>query len=248
VSVKLYVVQASHPCWAVKRALELKGIEYKRVEWPPTLHVPLQRIRFSQGTVPGLVVDGEKVIGSRAIMHRLDELRPEPPLYPVESDERARVEEADRWGDEVLQSLARRMTWWTLRHRPSAAPSYGEDSRLPLPDFAAVAATPLITRIEWRINDVSDEAIEKDLRELPDDLDRIDAWIREGRLGAKPTPNAADLQIGSSLALLNTIADIRPMLSGRPALELAMSQFSEFPGEIPVGILPADWIPAATAP
>ena len=43
------------PCWAVKRALELKGIDYKRVEWPPTLHVPLQRLRFSQGTVPGLV-------------------------------------------------------------------------------------------------------------------------------------------------------------------------------------------------
>ena len=142
VSVKLYVVQASHPCWAVKRALDLKGIEYKRVEWPPTLHVPLQRLRFSQGTVPGLVIDGEKVIGSRTIMHRLDELRPDPALYPAEPEERPRVEEADRWGDEVLQALARRLTWWTLRHRASAAPSYGRDSQLPLPDFAAVAQHP----------------------------------------------------------------------------------------------------------
>jgi len=50
---KLYVVAASHPCFAVKRALEIKGIAYKRVEWPPTLHVPLQRVRFAQGTVPG---------------------------------------------------------------------------------------------------------------------------------------------------------------------------------------------------
>src|SRR3954447_14267969 len=167
---KLYVVVASHPCFAVKRALELKGIEYKRVELPVTMHVPLQRMRFSQGTVPGLVIDGEKVIGSRTIMHRLDELQPNPPLYPAESDQRGRVEEADRWGDEELQALARRMTWWTLRHRPSSAPSYGKDSQLPLPDFAAVAATPLISRIEWRINDVSDEAIERDLRELPSDL------------------------------------------------------------------------------
>jgi glutathione S-transferase len=247
VRVKLYVVQASHPCWAVKRALELKDIEYKRIEWPPTLHVPLQRMRFSQGTVPGVVIDGEKVVGSRTIMHRLDELRPEPPLYPADPDARRRVEEADRWGDEVLQALARRMTWWTLRHRAGAAPSYGQDSRLPLPDFAAVAATPLITRIEWRINDVSDERTERDLRELPADLDRVDAWIGAGTLGAKPTPNAADLQIGSSIALLNTIADIRPMLSGRPALELAMSQFSEFPGEMPADTLPPEWIPAASA-
>ena len=49
---KLYVVAASHPCFAVKRALELKDIPYKRVEWPPTVHVPMQRLRFSQGTVP----------------------------------------------------------------------------------------------------------------------------------------------------------------------------------------------------
>jgi hypothetical protein len=62
---KLYVVAASHPCWAVKRALEMKDIAYKRVEWPVTMHVPLQRLRFSQGTVPGLVMDGEKMIGSR---------------------------------------------------------------------------------------------------------------------------------------------------------------------------------------
>jgi glutathione S-transferase len=240
-------VQASHPCWAVKRALELKGIEYKRVEWPPTLHVPLQRMRFSQGTVPGLVIDGEKVIGSRTIMHRLDELQPDPPMYPAESDQRrARVEEADRWGDEVLQALARRMTWWTLRRRPSAAASYGEDTRLPLPGFAAVAATPLISRIEWRINDVSDEAVIRDLRELPGDLDRIDAWIDEGALGGD-VPNAADLQIGSSIALLNTIADVRPLLEGRPSTASALRHFADFPGHVPEGTLPREWLPAATA-
>ena len=180
-------------------------------------------------------------------MHRLDELQPDPPLYPAEPRQRARVEEADRWGDQVLQALARRMTWWTLRHNASAAPSYGQDSRIPLPDFAAVAATQLIARIEWRINDVSEEGTKRDLRELPGDLDRIDAWIGDGTLGAKPTPNAADLQIGSSIALLNTIADVRPMLSGRPALELATSHFSEFPGEMPAATLPAEWIPATGA-
>jgi glutathione S-transferase len=247
VTVKLYVVQASHPCWAVKRGLELKGIEYKRVEWPPTLHVPLQRMRFSQGTVPGLVIDREKVVGSRAIMHRLDELQPDPPLYPAESGERERVEEADRWGDEVLQALARRMTWWTLRHRPSAAPSYGQDSRLPLPGFAAVAATPVISRIEWRINHVSDEAIARDLRELPGDLDRVDAWIEEGVIGGDP-PNAADLQIGSSIALLNTIADLHPLLEGRAATTNALRQFAGFPGHVPEGTLPPEWLPSPTPP
>jgi glutathione S-transferase len=247
--VKLYVVVASHPCWAVKRGLELKGIAYKRVEWPPTLHVPLQRLRFSQGTVPGLTVDGERVIGSRTIMHRLDELSPEPALYPSEPEERRLVEEADRWGEEVLQALARRMTWWTLREQPRAITSYGEDSQLPLPDFAAVATAPLIVRIEWRINHVSDEAIKRDLQELPGHLDRVDAWIETGTLGGQ-TPNAADLQIGSGIALLNTAADLRPLLDGRPCLEMALRHFSDFPGHVPVGTLPGEWLaplqPAAT--
>ena len=242
---KLYVVAASHPCFAVKRAMEMKGIAYKRVEWPPTLHVPLQRLRFTQGTVPGLILDGEKVIGSRTIMHRLDEVRTDPPLYPADPDARHRVEEADRWGDEVLQALARRMTWWTLRKRPRAITTYGEDSRLPLPDFAAVASAPLITRIEWRINDVSDETIKRDLRELPGHLNRVDAWIADGTIGNE-TPNAADLQIGSSIALLNTIADLRPLLDGRPSLEVAVREFSDFPGHLPKGTVPREWIPAAT--
>src|SRR4051794_34849808 len=164
---KLYVVAASHPCWAVKRALEMKGIPYKRVEWPPTLHVPLQRMRFSQGTVPGLKFDGERVVGSRTIMHRLDEIQPEPALYPTDPDERARVEEADRWGDEVLQALARRMTWWTLRANPRASISYSEDSNLPLPDFAAVGLTPLICRIEWRGKEGNGETRPPDRPETP---------------------------------------------------------------------------------
>lgn len=220
--------------------MEIKGIAYKRVEWPPTLHVPLQRMRFARGTVPGLTLDGEKVIGSRTIMHRLDELRAEPPLYPAETDARRRVEEADRWGEDVLQDLARRVSWWTLRKRPQAISTYGEDSQLPLPDFAAVAMAPLITRIEWRINDVSDETVERDLRALPSHLDRIDAWIEEGTLGGE-TPNGAELQIGSSIALLNTFADLRPLLGGRPCHETAMRQFSDFPGHMPEGTLPRGW-------
>jgi glutathione S-transferase len=229
----------------VKRAFELKGISYKRVEWPPTLHVPLQRLRFSQGTVPGLKIEGEKVIGSRAIMHRLDELRADPPLYPDESKARTAVEEADRWGEEVLQALARRLSWWTLRKEPRAITTYGEDSELPLPDFAAVAMAPLITRIEWRINDVSDEAVRRDLADLSGHLDRLDAWVEDGTIGVE-TANAADLQIGASLALLGTMEDVRPLLANRRCVASAQRWFSDFPGRVAAGTFPPEWLPAAT--
>jgi glutathione S-transferase len=245
VRAKLYVVAASHPCWAVARAMELKAIPYRRIEWPPTVHVPMQRLRFSQGTVPGLVIDGEKVIGSRRIMARLDELVPDPPLHPAESEARARVEEANRWGDEVLQALARRLTWWALRRSPGAMLSYAEDSRLPFPGFVTRALTPAICQIEWKVNDVSDESTRRDLQALSQHLDQVDAWIADGRLGTKQ-PNAADLQIGSSIALLRTKQDLRSMIAGRPAEQLALTQFPRFPGEVPASTFPGEWLPTTT--
>ena len=80
-TLKLYVVHGSHPCAAVQKALSMKGLDYSVVEWPPPLACPAARADlFGARTVPGLKIDGEKVQGSRAIMQRLDELVPEPPL------------------------------------------------------------------------------------------------------------------------------------------------------------------------
>jgi glutathione S-transferase len=63
--------------------------------------------------VPGLRLDsGERLAGSRAIMRRLDELAPDPALYPAAGGEaRKLVERAEEWGDEVLQPRVRRLAW-----------------------------------------------------------------------------------------------------------------------------------------
>ena len=91
---KLYVVHGSHPCEkAVKRALEMKGIAYKTVRDPaaiPGWSIQGKRI-FGQRTVPGIKFeDGEKVIGSTAIMRRLRRAgRPSPScLRPTLESER----------------------------------------------------------------------------------------------------------------------------------------------------------------
>jgi glutathione S-transferase len=102
VAIDLYVVHGSHPCAAVERALELKGLRFRRIELPPPLHAPIQRVLFGARTVPAMKLDdGEKVSGSRAIMRRLDELAPEPALWPADGEQRARVERAEERGGEV---------------------------------------------------------------------------------------------------------------------------------------------------
>jgi glutathione S-transferase len=237
-TVRLYVVPASHPCAAVESALRMKGLEFEVTELPPGLHAAHQRLRFGRRTVPALKADGHKVSGSREIMRWLEERRPEPPLWPAEPAARTAVEEAERWGDEVLQPLARRVVWWALRRRPDAMPSFLAKSRLPVPGWMARLTGPATAVVEWRLNGVSEHAARDDVAALPDHLARIDRWVEEGVLGGE-TPNAADLQVGSSLALLRTVGDLRDRVDASRGAELARRWFADYPGSIPAGALPA---------
>ena len=243
-TAKLYAVPASHPCAVAERALELKGLPFERVDLLPGAHKLQQRIRFGGATVPGLVLEGgEKVLGSRAILRRLDELAPEPPLVPADPARGAEVMRAEEWGDEVLQPIVRRLIWASLRRAPGALASYAEGAHLPVPaGVAALGARP-VAWAEVKINGAGDSTARADLVNLPHHLDRIDGWIAAGVLGG-PAINAADLQILTSLRLLLTLGDVAPLIDARPAGALARRHFPDFPGHVAPGTLPADWLPA----
>jgi glutathione S-transferase len=234
----LYVIHGSHPCITAERALQLKGQPYRLHEMAPAMHVPEVWLRFRATHVPALRLgSGEQVVGSRAIVHRLDQLVPEPRLLPQDPALRDRVVEAERWGDEVLQSVPRRLVWTGVCARPDALPSYAEGSRLPLPGFVQRLAAPRIARVaRWR-NRGGGAAARKDLAALPAQLDQVDAWIAEGVLGGAE-PNAADLQIAPSISLLATMDDLKPLLDGHPCLALARRLFPSRPGHLPAGALP----------
>jgi glutathione S-transferase len=243
-SAKLFVVHGSHPCATVMRALELKGVEYRLVELPPAAHAAVVRALFDRRTVPAIrFADGEKLSGSRAILRRLDERVPHPPLLPKDPALRARVLEAEQWGDEVLQSAVRRILWPTLLANPDAAVSFTEGARFPLPAFALRAAMPLVGRVELRLNETGDDARAADLQALPGWLDRIDGWLADGTLDGEAV-TAADLQIAPSLALLMRIADVRALIGPRPCGHWAQRLFPDFRGELPVGAVPAGLVPA----
>ena len=236
-ALKLFVVHGSHPCATVQRALELKGIEHDVVELPPPLHAPVQRVLFGARTVPAVRFDdGEKLSGSRAILARLDELAPEPALLPSDPEARAAVLRAEEWGDEVLQPIARRLLWPAIKRNPGALASYSEHSKLPLPAPMIRLSAPMISRVEMKLNAASPEAERADLAALPEHLDRIDGWIAEGLIGGE-TPNAADLQIASTLRLMLTLEDLRAQIEPRPAAELALRLFPQADGHMPAGSL-----------
>jgi glutathione S-transferase len=242
----LYAIPASHPCAVVERALQLKAVSYRRVELIPVLHRPVQRLRFKAGSVPGIEwADGERVTGSRTILRALEARVPAPPLLPPPGEERTAVERAEEWGDQVLQPLARRVVWAAIRRRPGTIMRYTEGAQLPVPRWGARASAPLVAWMAARLNGATDNPVVRaDLLSLPGHLDRIDAWIARGVIGGE-TVNVADLQIASSLRLLQTVADVAPLVDARPAGALARRVFAAYPGGVPAGTLPAGWVPAA---
>jgi glutathione S-transferase len=94
-----------------------------------------------------------------------------------------------------------------------------------------------------RITRATDAAVRRDLAALPAMLDRIDAWIDGGVIGAAE-PNAADWQLASSIRLLMTMADLRRPIESRPAGALALRLVPEYPSRLGPGVLPI----ALTAP
>ena len=244
---KLYVIPGSHPSRTVMRMLELKGIEYKRVDLMPVIsRGALRLMGFPGVTIPALKIDGRKITGSREIAKELDRVQPEPPLYPADPAELAAVDQAEAWGETTLQYAARRVLWNALKRDRAPLASFSEGAKLGIPISLAVKTAAPIVAMEVRINEATDDRVREDLAALPGMLQRIDDWIAEGVLGGEH-PNAADLQIATSLHLLMTLDDVRPALEQRPAGELALRVAPEYPGRVPP-IFPSAWLESLRAP
>jgi len=236
----LYVVPASHPCVAVEAVLRHKGLPYERRDIMFGLSNPLQLRRFGSRTVPGLTVGRQRVSGSRLIMRALEGLQPEPPIVPSDPALRGRVDEADEWGDLVLQEQVRWIGLQAVRARPDAFATFFEGYDLERPPAALVRRFgPALILAEMKALGHTPERVRGEyLPALPGHLDRIDALIADGVIGAAD-PNVADFQIAASVRLLLNFADLREGIEGRPCGELALRLVPDYPGAMPTGALPS---------
>ena len=240
---KLYVILGSHACRAGILMLDHKAIDYEVVGLPTGLHPFLLRVygfagnpapfrRLDDrphrmlgtldrmGTVPALLLDGQRVKTNRAIARFLDEVRPDPPLFPADPELRREVEDAERWGDEVFQMAARRLVLAAPVHGVDTLFHRGGNGRLgPLlwrSETLRRVGGALIARFVFRAGAGAESQL---VAELPAMLDRIDGWIASGVLDGEEL-NAADFVIAPSLALLTYRRDLRPEIERRPAIGL----------------------------
>jgi glutathione S-transferase len=236
----LYAIPGSHACEWGALMLEHKGIDYRRVDFWPGVHTLSVRMRgfpgkgktrmlgdekptFSVaigdrfGTVPALRLGDERIQTNHAIARRLDELDPEPPLFPVDPAQRAKVEEAEKWADDPFQMVARRLALAGVLHGPDALYDRGRKGRLGAllwhNDRMRLCGTRMLAK---RVFGANPETERQMLDEFPGQLDRIDAYIADGVLNGEQL-YAADYAVAPSLAILSYRKDLRPMIDSRPA-------------------------------
>jgi len=235
-TLTLHAVPPSHPCMTVAAALELKGLEYERIDFPHTERLERMEEIYGEGnsTVPGLLIDEEPVHGSRAILARLEQIEPTPTLYPTEA-----VREAERWGDEQLQDLGRCLPWGAMYFRPESMGTFagGEPLDPPGTDFAIK-----FVRATWRYHKITATRLHEDLAGLPAKIAHIEALAEQGVLDGEQ-PNAADLQIAATIRVLLPLGDLGPLFEGSAAERIALRFFPSYPGSVPQGAYPAGWVP-----
>jgi glutathione S-transferase len=240
---KLYVLLGAHPSRSAMLMLNHKGIDHDLVRLPAGFQPYVMRFLgfrpqpgFSRqvdgeaprmlreadrmGTVPALRLDDRRVMTNHEIARFLDELQPEPPLFPADPEHRQAVEAAEHWADEVFQMVARRLVVAAAVVPGRQLLNHGDDGRLgPLlyrNRILRQVVAHVIARIAFRVNPGTERAM---LAELPAMLDRIDEWIDEGVLNGEQL-YVADFMIAPSLAVLTYRADVADEIERRPAREL----------------------------
>ncbi len=243
--VLLYWMSISHPSQAARKMLDVKGVDYELVDIVPlNQRIHLRLAGFSGGTVPALKLDGQRIQGSRQIARALDERWPAPPLFPADPHLRARVEEAERWGEEQLQPIPRRLFRYGVARNPQLRQWIVRAQRLPIPTLTSQAIRPAV---EWYARTIEPDgrratgaAVRADLAALPALLDHADRLLLDGTLTLDP-PNAAALQIMASVNVMSRIADLAELVASHPCAAAARELFPRHSAELPPFLEP-EWL------
>ena len=202
----LYAVPASHPCAAVERALQLKGVGLPARRADPRSRTGrAAAARFGATTVPGAACSptARRSLGSRPIMRALDERVPEPPLA-ARRRERAGASSAPRSGaTRCCSRSSRRVVWAALSGAPGAGHGATRDERASCRSRAPVArlSAPLDrARRAAKLNDAhGPQRARRPARARRTTSTRVDGWIDDGVARRTDAERGADLQIGSGL-------------------------------------------------
>jgi glutathione S-transferase len=237
VPATLFTIPESPDAVTAKLILDHKGIAYKEVVLRHPLHRRLVALLGTPGfKTPSVSTDGRRLHGNAAIIAGLEEIQPEPSLFPDEPDARALVEEARQWADRTLAAIPGRLG--AIVSPNGSGPHVTASLLSAVPDRIIAAAVPerLSSAVPERIVSLGapplhwlrDRVVgdrtdprERALAELAAALDHVDGLIEAGIVGGSE-PNVADFDIAPRVRLLMRHPEVRRLIAGRPATRHAL--------------------------
>jgi glutathione S-transferase len=179
----LWQIDISHYAEKVRWALEYKRVDHVRRSPLAGSHIPIALFltRGAQLTLPVLQIDGRTIGDSTAIIAALESIHPEPPLYPIDAEERARAIELEDWFDENLGPHARLLSFYELIQEPDVfAEVAAESVPGPLGKVKPVvgAYARAFTSIRFGAN--SDEAAQRAREAIAAAFDKLEAELERG--------------------------------------------------------------------
>ena len=193
----LYHLNSSHFCEKARWALDHKKLEYRSRILTPGFHILTSRRVAGTRTVPVLYDDetGTALPESTDILHYLDRIRPDPPLFPVDADLASAVVEVEdlideAWGPNSSSAAYCSMVEWPgeMRRRWSQGLNAGQKILL-------AAAMPVLVRGMRRIRKLTPEARVEFQAKAFAALDELETILERngGRYLVGDTFTAADL-------------------------------------------------------
>jgi glutathione S-transferase len=226
----LWHIPVSHYNEKARWSLAFKGVEHERRTPPPGPHmaVALWLTRGAHKTFPVLRLDGRNIGDSSAIIAALEQLYPDPPLYPDDPDERRRALELEEFFDEELGPHIRLLAWHELTaNRDGDGMSAISDDVLPAPlrrsaaaRAAARAFGSAFVALRFRVRD--EQRAELARTKVVAALDRLEAELGDGEHLVGDRFTVADLTAASLMYPLVLPAEGPQVLAEMPP------RFAEF--------------------
>lgn len=118
-AIVLHQFPFSHYNEKVRWALDWKGIAHERVDYLPGPHAPQMQRLSGQMQVPVLQIGDRTIAGSAAIIDALEQLQPDPSLYPADPARRERALALQRHFDDEVGPRVRCALFSVLIREPA---------------------------------------------------------------------------------------------------------------------------------
>jgi glutathione S-transferase len=198
----LWHLEISHYNEKVRWALDYKGVAHVRRAVTPALQeLTARRLRAGR-TTPILQMNGHAIGDSTKIIEEIERRWPEPPLYPVDSEECTRALDLEDYFDEGCGPDVRRVLFGDNLAEPDKflAMLYGADH----PRMRGLLETinPLFCRVVKRRFRIRPETVEASREKVRAAFDRIEADTGPSGYLVGESFTVADLTAASILALI----------------------------------------------